>query len=233
LVSGTPYDNYDAVAVGPGLGTSDIAAALVAGVLAEYAGPLLLDADALNIVASCGGEDACRDGIPGCAAARRPRKDGSCVNACIPRRIVTPHPGEAARLLGTDTASVQADRAGAAAELARRYGAVAVLKGHRTLVAAPMPARDHGAAPVPAEIAITENTTGNPGMATGGSGDALTGLILAFCAQGMPAADAARAGVYIHGLAGDLAAAEKGEYGMIASDIVSFLPNAILKVTKS
>jgi NAD(P)H-hydrate epimerase len=120
-------------------------------------------------------------------------------------RVLTPHPGEFKRLSN--------GRYGSAGELAARTGAVVVLKGHQTEVADGR--------------RTFHNTTGNPGMATGGSGDVLTGLITALICQGLSAWEAARLGVHIHGLAGDLAAAELGEVGMIASDLVRFLPAAL------
>jgi NAD(P)H-hydrate epimerase len=200
---------YDALAAGPGLGTGPASETLIGLVLREYRGPLILDADALNIIAGSGGA------MKPIRAETAPRET-----------VITPHPGEAARLLGVTAADIQADRRGAASELAKRYGAVAVLKGHGTLVAAPPPT--DGARQ---SSEIFENTTGNPGMATAGSGDALTGVIAAFTAQGMSALDAAVAGVFIHGLAGDLAAAARGEYGLIATDITNALPDAILRVT--
>jgi NAD(P)H-hydrate epimerase len=187
---------YDAVAIGPGLGTDGDAAKLVDGVLRNRAGALVVDADALNIIAS-----------------GRAQADLSGAQA-----VITPHPGEAARLLGVSAADIQADRRTAAARLAKEYGAAAVLKGKGSLVATP-------------SSDMFENTTGNPGMATGGAGDVLTGLIAAFAARGMSAADAATAGVFIHGLAGDIAADEKGEYGLIATDIVNTLPAAIKRVS--
>jgi NAD(P)H-hydrate epimerase len=195
---------YDALAAGPGLGTGPASQTLIGLVLRGYRGPLILDADALNIIA-------------GRSGAEKPIRAET---------VITPHPGEAARLLGVTAADIQADRRGAASELAKRYGAVAVLKGHGTLVAAPPPADGAGQS-----SEIFENTTGNPGMATAGSGDTLTGVITAFAAQGMSALDAAVAGVFIHGLAGDLAAAARGEYGLIATDIMNALPDAILLVT--
>jgi len=127
-------------------------------------------------------------------------------------RIVTPHPGEFSRLTGTDTKTVQADRQTLAAEFARTHGVIVVLKGHETVVT-------DGE-----RVAI--NTTGNSGMATGGTGDVLTGLITALLAQGMSSFDAAHLGVHLHGLAGDLAAAQFGKPGMIASDLPGFLGQA-------
>ncbi|WP_267223983.1 NAD(P)H-hydrate dehydratase [Dyella silvae] len=169
------------LAVGPGLGQGAWGHALWLTALdAEL--PLVLDADGLNLL------------------AREPRKLGSSA-------VITPHPGEAARLLGCDTAAIAADRFGAVRELARRYHAVAVLKGAGSLVADP----DERVAVCP---------WGNPGMASGGMGDLLTGVIAALLAQGCDAWQAACLGVSLHARAGDLAAQQGGERGLLASDLL-------------
>jgi len=124
--------------------------------------------------------------------------------------LVTPHPAEAARLLGQDVAAVQADRFAAARALARRHAAVVVLKGCGSLVAAP-----------DGRVALCP--WGNPGMASGGMGDVLTGVIAALLAQGLNPFVAARAGVYLHGRAGDRAAMAGGERGLLAGDLLNFL----------
>jgi NAD(P)H-hydrate epimerase len=157
-----------------------------------YNGVLIIDADALNIVAD----------------------EGLDIRDSAANTIITPHPGEAARLLGTQTDCINADRADAVVELAKRYGSVAVLKGYETLIAT-------------ADGDMYVNPTGNPGMATGGSGDVLTGVIASLAGQDFRPLDAALAGVYIHGLAGDIKAAEIGEYGLTAADIANGLPQAI------
>ena len=118
-------------------------------------------------------------------------------------------------MLGVDTAAIQADRLGSARELHSRYGAVAVLKGAGTLVAS-------GDAP---ELAICDR--GNPGMATAGTGDVLTGIIAGLLSQGVEAAPAAKLGVYLHGLAGDIAAGLRGQAGLIAGDLIEQIPTAI------
>jgi len=125
--------------------------------------------------------------------------------------LYSPHPGEFERLLGQRKVGSN-QRQPAAVEFAKRSGAVVVLKGHRTLVT---DGDSH-----------TINSTGNPGMATGGSGDVLTGLIAALASQGLPPLDAARLGVYLHGLAGDLAAEQLGHESLIATDLIHFLPSA-------
>ena len=172
----------DAVAIGPGLGQGDWARAMLRLALASGK-PLVIDADALNLVAA-----------------------QPCMLAGA---ILTPHPGEAARLLGIDNASVQRDRFAAAREIAERYGAVTVLKGAGTIIAAP----DE----IPRVI-----DAGNPGMAVGGMGDVLTGVIVALRASGMSAFDAASAGALMHSLAGD-AAAGIGERGLLPSDLFPHL----------
>jgi ADP-dependent NAD(P)H-hydrate dehydratase / NAD(P)H-hydrate epimerase len=134
-----------------------------------------------------------------------------------PRRhegwILTPHPGEAARLLSTDTASVQRDRLAAAEAIAAKYGGVCVLKGAHTIVAAP-----------PATPAVCDR--GNPGMATAGSGDVLTGIVAALAAAGAKVPHAAAAGVWIHATAGDRAAGSRPR-GLIASDLIEELRLAV------
>jgi len=131
--------------------------------------------------------------------------------------VLTPHPGEMSRLLGVSIADVQKERLGLAKKTASAYNLTVVLKGSRTVVAGPGP-----------QTAYT-NTTGNPGMSTAGSGDVLTGIIAAFLAQGLKGFSAAMYAVYVHGLAGDLAAQEKTQPGMIASDIIAHLPEALKK----
>lgn len=133
--------------------------------------------------------------------------------------ILTPHPGEMGRLVGIATQQVEADRIGCAVRLARQSGATVVLKGRGTIVATP-----DGIAAI--------NLTGNAGMATAGMGDALTGVIAAFLAQGMEAKVAACAAVYVHGLAGDLAAAEHGERSLITSDVIKRLGDAMKRISK-
>ncbi|MBN2490486.1 MAG: NAD(P)H-hydrate dehydratase [Planctomycetes bacterium] len=183
----------DVVGAGPGMGTAPETRAFLVGLLGALRRPLVLDADGLNL-ASLGALDF----LAGYA---------------LPK-ILTPHPGEMSRLLGTTTRDVQADRPGAAVEAARRFAAVVVLKGANTVVT-----DGH---------AVHINRTGNPGMATGGSGDVLTGVITALLAQRMEPLAAARLGAHVHGLAGDLAAAAKGPISMTAADLVDHLPAAFL-----
>ncbi|PYQ64485.1 MAG: bifunctional ADP-dependent NAD(P)H-hydrate dehydratase/NAD(P)H-hydrate epimerase [Acidobacteria bacterium] len=130
--------------------------------------------------------------------------------------ILTPHPGELGRLLGISTAQIQEDRIAAARGAAEETGAIVILKGHMTLVAS--------------GTAVFVNPTGNPGMATGGTGDVLTGLIAGLLAQGLDALDAAVLGVYLHGLAGDLAASRLGEMALAANDLIEILPAALAEL---
>ncbi|MBI3463610.1 MAG: NAD(P)H-hydrate dehydratase [Planctomycetes bacterium] len=128
--------------------------------------------------------------------------------------ILTPHPGEMGRLTRLSPDDVQRDRQRIAVEFAKKYNVIVVLKGHATVVA------DY-------EGSVYVNDTGNPGMASGGCGDVLTGMIIGLLGQGLSRFDAARLGVYLHGLAGDLAAAERGEIGLLASDLADRIPQAI------
>ena len=183
-------------AVGPGLSTHPETAFVVHGLIEQLAIPMVIDADGLNVLAGR---------LDLLARARAPI-------------VLTPHPGEMARLMGWSSQAVQTDRLGTAAGFAKRHGVTVVLKGARTIVADP-----GGAA--------TFNSTGNPGMATAGTGDVLTGMIAGLIAQGHKPEQAARLGVYLHGLAGDLAAAEIGEVGLLAGDLIRRIPAAITQVT--
>ncbi|MCC6545238.1 MAG: NAD(P)H-hydrate dehydratase [Nitrospirae bacterium] len=133
--------------------------------------------------------------------------------------ILTPHPGEMGRLTGKSTAEVQQDRIGTARNFAITYGVYLILKGAHTVIAEP-------------SGAVHISPTGNPGMATGGTGDALTGIITGLIAQGVEPSDAARLGVYLHGLAGDIAAQETGMAGMIAGDLIEHIPAAIKQLER-
>ena len=145
-------------------------------------------------------------------------RDGSRLARPGGPRILTPHVGEFRRLVGGERLSAEACRT-RAVELARDCGVVVVLKGHRTLVTDGQQ--------------TSENATGNPGMATGGAGDVLTGVITALVCQGLPPREAAQLGVHVHGLAGDLAAQRHGETSLIASDLVQWLPSAFQQVASS
>jgi NAD(P)H-hydrate epimerase len=184
-----------AVAVGPGLGRGGEISRLVAWLLESSDRPMVVDADALNALGP-----EWRDRLRG---RTKPT-------------ILTPHPGEMGRLMGTSVPQIQADRERIAVDAARSAGGEAptifVLKGHQTLVTDGR--------------RLYRNTTGNPGMATGGTGDVLTGVIAALVGQGLEAFEAAVLGVYTHGLAGDLARRSRGEVGLIASDVVDHLPQA-------
>jgi hydroxyethylthiazole kinase-like uncharacterized protein yjeF len=176
----------DVVVLGPGLGQDQWAASLYGAVL-DSGLPLVLDADGLNLL------------------AQQPDKRSE--------RILTPHPGEAARLLGLSTAEVQQDRIAAAQALHNRFGGVAILKGAGSLIAAP--------------DGISLCPFGNPGMGSGGMGDLLAGIIGALRAQGLSADTAAAAGVVVHALAGDDAALVAGERGLIATDLLPFVQQRV------
>ncbi|MBI1355814.1 MAG: NAD(P)H-hydrate dehydratase [Acidobacteria bacterium] len=184
-------ERADVVAVGPGLGTLPENRRLVERLVAEVSQPLVVDADGLTALA---GLDAW------------PRR--------TPTLILTPHPGEMARLTGLSTAAVQADRLAVARKLAVEKHALVVLKGARTLIAAP-------------DGSVVVNPTGSPAMATAGSGDVLTGLIAGLLAQ-FPAAEPRRvvaAAVWLHGKAGEIASERWGERSMLAGDMLSTLPD--------
>jgi NAD(P)H-hydrate epimerase len=179
-----------AAGMGPGLGRGDGVSAVVRAVLEQTTLPLVIDADGLNA-------------LPPMLDALK-RRGGPTV--------LTPHPGEFARLLGCDIPYVEAHRLELAVRFAADHGVVLALKGHRTIVS------DGRRAYV--------NGTGNPGMATGGAGDVLTGLTAALLGQKLAPFDAAVLAVYLHGLAGDLARDAFGETSLIATDLLEYLPQA-------
>lgn len=188
----------DALAVGPGLSRGAGCADIVRELCTADQIPIVLDADALHALADAGPQ-----------LTRRRRTPA----------VLTPHPGELARLLGGGAAAVQADRVEAARSCARGYGAIVALKGARTVVADP-----GGAAWI--------NPTGNPGMATAGMGDVLTGVIAAHLARGLSPLASAQLGVHLHGLAGDLAAAAAGPWGILAAEVADRVPAAVRAVAQ-
>jgi len=181
-------DQFNVLAAGPGLGQSPDAHRLLSAAL-QIAQPLVLDADALNLLAA------------------DPDLQQLAAGRSAPT-LLTPHPAEAARLLGRDTASVQADRIAAACEIAARYKSSIVLKGAGSVCAL-------------ADGKWFINTSGNPGMASAGMGDVLTGFIAALLAQRADANTALLAGVHLHGAAGDALAAAQGQIGMTASECIT------------
>ena len=181
--------------LGPGLGGAAQSAAraaetrtLVQKLLPDFAGSAVLDADGLNAAAQM---------LVGRQTFPHPAGE----------LVVTPHPGEMSRLTGLSAAEIAADREGTALHFAAAWNAVVVLKGARTVVAAP-------------DGRVCVNPTGNPGLARGGSGDVLSGMVAALLACGLPAYEAAACAVYLHGAAADRAAAKHGEYGMLPHDIL-------------
>lgn len=191
-------DPADVVAVGPGLGDREDVGFLVRALLVMLPNkPVVLDADGLNVLAPLKA-----DGLPERAGPL----------------LLTPHPGEFARLLGIPTAEVQADRERLAVEFGRRHKLVLLLKGHQTVVTDGQ--------------RVYRNDTGNPGMATGGAGDVLTGLIAALIGQGLSAFDAAALGAWVHGRAGDLAAGELGQVALTATDLLDYLPGVFRELER-
>lgn len=186
-----------AVAIGPGISTQPETVELIQRLLAQIERPCVLDADALNAVAD------------------RPESLARCRTSLI----LTPHPGEMARLVKAEGGqAVNRDRIAVASSFAVAHRTIVVLKGARTLLAHP-----------DGRLAICP--TGNPGLATGGTGDVLTGMIVSLLAQGLSDWDAACSATYLHGLAGDLAAHAHGQAGMIASDVIDQIPYAISQVS--
>jgi NAD(P)H-hydrate epimerase len=183
--------NVDVLALGPGLTQNKSTRELVRKIISRIDKPAVVDADGLNALVGH-------------------------LNLLQAEKILTPHPGEMARLIGTSVATVQSKRKQIAQRFAKDYKITVVLKGHHTAVA------DY-------KGNLYVNRTGNPGMSTAGSGDVLTGMIAAFLGQGLNAFNAAKYAVYLHGLAGDLAAKKKTQIGMIASDIIEKIPEAIKK----
>lgn len=181
-----------AILIGPGLGSGKDILQLVAQIIINYKKPLVIDADGLNALS----------------------KDLSFLEKKSGEVVITPHPGEMARLLKVSSDDIQNDRIGYAREFAKKYKVTVVLKGHHTVISTSR-----------GETWI--NPTGNPGMATAGAGDVLAGIITALIAQGFTPQNAAICGVYVHGSAGDKAADEYGQWGMTARDIIRFIPNII------
>lgn len=193
--------NADAIGCGPGMQTGPGAVRLVETLLGHSNRPLVLDADAINVLS---------------------QHPFLANHPALPRDfrhlVLTPHPGEMARLTGVP-ANDRVGQIKASKELSRTFNVTVVLKGGPTVVAG---------SPDLIDNAVTwTNTTGNPGMATGGSGDILTGVITSLLGQGLSSWDAARLGVFVHGLAGDLAAADSGQAGLTCWEILQSLPKAI------
>lgn len=187
-------DTYDTIAIGPGLDTRNMTVNMLSRLLTSYAKPLVIDADALNIISA----------------------QPELLNNIPKNSILTPHPGEFKRLAGSwkdDFHKLELQKT-----LSQKHKVIIVLKGANTSISTP-------------EGKIYFNSTGNPGMSTGGSGDVLTGIIAAQLAQGFSSEKAALQSVFVHGLAGDIAAQKKGEISLTASDIIEALPQAFKACT--
>jgi len=184
------------LAVGPGISRNGETSGVVRSIIEKYRMPIVLDADGLNAFEG---------------QSEKLKGAGRAV-------VITPHPGEMARLTGLSIAEVQKDRIGTARGFAAEHGVIVVLKGHRTLVAQP-------------DGMVWVNTTGNPGMATGGTGDVLTGMVAGLIAQHpQRVLEAVVGAVYLHGLAGDVARERLGEQSMVATDLIHSLPEAMQRV---
>lgn len=190
--------NKSTVALGPGLGVSWKAKKIVRYILKNFSGPLVVDADALNCLSEMKNNNEIIDFLH--------QRKGEA--------IFTPHPGEFARLTHYETAHVQKNRTNYALECAKKWNVILVLKGSGTVIATP-----HGEAFI--------NPTGNPGMASGGMGDVLTGMISGLLAQGLKPLQAAQLGVYLHGFIGDHLRDEKGAAGLLASDLIAKIPESL------
>ena len=188
----TLLSQKQALAIGPGIGTRKGTKKLVEKLIEKTRIPLIIDADAINCI--CGNPEI--------------------LNTKKAPAILTPHPGEMARLCQVPTSDIQENRVLFASQFAAAHDVCLVLKGAQTVVSFP----DGRSFICP---------TGNPGMASGGMGDVLTGMIAGFCAQGFSAEDASLAGVYIHGLCGDILAADTGAFGFLATDMIQMIPKAI------
>lgn len=188
-------EKCDCIAIGPGISQNKETQGLVRSLIGKIEKPMVLDADGLNAVVGH-------------------LENLKKVNAPL---VLTPHPGEMARLAGKDIVEIQNNRKDIALDFAHRYNVILVLKGHETIVARP-------------DGDYYINETGNAGMATGGTGDVLTGMIVSFIGQGLAPFDAAIAGVYFHGLAGDMSAKEKGILSLIATDLLNKLPEVLRKL---
>ncbi len=183
-------EKIDGLVLGPGLGQDYYKKDLVERILTQFKGPIVLDADGINLIDNPKVLFN-REGIT----------------------VITPHPGELARLLNTDTKEIQKKRIYYSKYTSNKYNVITVLKGNETLVSS--------------NDELYKNETGNPGMATAGSGDVLSGMIISFICQGIEPFKACKLATYSHGLAGDLAKEEKGEYGLVATDILDFIPKAL------
>jgi NAD(P)H-hydrate epimerase len=186
-----------AVAIGPGLSTHDETVALVRRIVARCPLPMVIDADGLNALSA----------------------DLSVLAKAGAKAILTPHPGEMARLARISNSEVQADRIGTAEAFARKHGCWLVLKGARTVIAEP-------------DGQVYINPTGNPALSSGGSGDVLTGLIAGFLARGWRPAAAAAAGVYLHGLAADRLAEDMGQSGILAGELLDVIPGLAASLSR-
>ncbi|MFO7865568.1 MAG: NAD(P)H-hydrate dehydratase [Candidatus Aminicenantes bacterium] len=185
----------DAVMIGPGLSVHESTSRLIKELLPRLDIPMVLDADALNIIAD----------------------DIEILKELQAPAVLTPHPGEFARLIHSDTGDVVNNKIERVPDFARRFGVHVVLKGYRTLISDP-------------DGHVFINPTGNPGMATGGSGDVLSGMLGAMIIQEEELQPAVTAGVYVHGMSGDIAAEKLGEKSLLAGDIISFLPEAVKRL---
>lgn len=186
------------LALGPGMGTADETRRLVATLIQESPVAVVVDADGINNLAA----------NPEILKTRKAEV------------VLTPHPGEMARLVNTSAKAVQQDRIGCAREFAEAYGVHLVLKGARTVIAHP-------------DGQVNVNPTGNAGMASGGMGDVLTGMIAGWICQGYAPAEAVALAVYLHGAAADLLADRRGPQGYLATDVMRFLPDALKAVSRS
>lgn len=187
---------FRVLAIGPGLGGDRSTAAVVMGLLNEVEKPVVLDADGLNLLSSAAASVIGRRRAP---------------------TVITPHAGELARLLGASVSDVEAERLDVAAEVATKWDCVLLLKGPRSLIAAP-------------DVPVAVNPTGGPELATAGSGDVLTGIVSALVAQGLSPRWGAVAAAFVHGIAGGIAARQAGGFGVSAVDILSSIPEALFSI---